>query len=457
MKRIASLILCIALLFSCAMLAAHAEVPSPAGKYFHYGFTAAGYGDFHHFFHFYEEVPVLGSVFYAGFTNNNNTFAGTYVVEETPIEYSLYADRKAIESGADKLTGTAPYTIIFYDFAGNELDRCGYDGEKLYYDCSTIKGTSCGPTFYYEDAELEYKAAAYDNEVGVTYLSFVADEDDTCTVQLSHNMTYVDLMTFIIEGTWSMEQREDGGYDYTLKPDSSFDPGAVMSVSVDRKTAVYTDEEGNSYTLTNADALGPQLAYIASGDVEIAKYNTTAKLNLEMYDDNSCVMYMDIFGNHSQIDQGKYTMNADYTVDFKFETAGELKATVDMSTFSLVLKYECNHESFGALAADMAISAPEEEVAEAALLLTLNGGFTTLDLYDDGTYAFTFASYNLVEKGTWKIENYQFSITQSNENVIYGSLDPTTYALTLEYVAEASEALKDTFTCDAATWGALMH
>lgn len=456
MKRLVCLVLCLALALMCATISANAETPSPAGKYFHYGFTAEGYGDFHHFFHFYEEVPVLGSVFYAGFTNNASVFAGTYKVLDEPCAYSVYENRQAIEAGAAQIEGTAPYTIVFYDFAGGELDRCGYDGEKLFYDCDVINGTSCGPTYYYEDRELKYKAAAYDNEVGVTYLSFVADDDDTCTVQLSHNMTYVDLMLFIVEGGWTMIEREDGGYDYALTPDSPYDPAATLSVSADRKTAAYIDDMGEQYAMTNVDELGAKLVYVGSADVEIAAFATTATVSLEMYDDNSCLVFLDIFGNHSKVDQGTYTMNADYSIDFKFETAGALKASVDMSTFSLVLPYKANLEGMGEVAVDLSIVEPAADAPAAQIVLTLNGGYTTLDLYDDGTYAFNFASYNITENGTWKIENYQFSLTQSNGTVILGSLDPTSYALTIEYTAEINEALKDSYTCDAQTWGSLM-
>lgn len=43
----------------------------------------------------------------------------------------------------------------------------------------------------------------------------------------------------------------------------------------------------------------------------------------------------------------------------------------------------------------------------------------------------------------WAFENYKFSITQGNGNVITASLDDA-YTMSFEYVAEANEQLKDT-------------
>ena len=90
--------------------------------YYTYGYEV---GDMlmSYYFHFYEEQPVLGKVFYAGMCMNQINFAGTYDVVEENYDYSCYANREDQE--ADKKTeGTAPYTVYFYDWDGNELDKC---------------------------------------------------------------------------------------------------------------------------------------------------------------------------------------------------------------------------------------------------------------------------------------------------------------------------------------------
>ena len=120
--------------------AAPSEEPRPTDPlemltsgYYCYKFTEAGYGDFGFFFHFYEEDPVLGSVFYAGLSNNRQNFAGTYTVEEADFAYACYPDRaSATDDAVAPTEGTAPYTITFYSWDGEELGKCGFDGDYFY-------------------------------------------------------------------------------------------------------------------------------------------------------------------------------------------------------------------------------------------------------------------------------------------------------------------------------------
>ncbi len=145
--------------------------------------------------------------------------------------------------GAAMEEGKAPYTIVFYDFNGNEMDRCGYDGEILYNDLEAITGVGGQPVLYHKDSKLEYQES-YDEEMGVAYLDMVAADDDTCTVTLRHDKTFVDMMDTIVEGTWSKD-----GNAYTLKSD---DGDATVTVSEDGKTAVYKGIDGSE---TNMNVL----------------------------------------------------------------------------------------------------------------------------------------------------------------------------------------------------------
>lgn len=328
-----------------------------ADSYYIYSYTVEGYGQYDYFFHFYDEVPVLGSVFYAGFANNQQNFAGTYEVVEEPYDYECAESwQKLVDE--EKETGTAPYTIIFYDWDGTELDRCGYDGNAIYNMMTEVAGVGSNEVIYTHDTDGEQSKyeKTYEAEAGVPYLDFVAEEDGASTLTLFHNGTYLDLIGTIIEGSWSMEEGADGGYTYTLTPELSTDTGAVLDVSAGKDTAVYTPENGDA----------------------------------------------------------------------------------------VALKQNAEQES------------SSEEGQEKEVLFSFTGGFCTFDILKDHTYAFAFEDYGIEEEGTWNFDpsTYVFTITQSNGKEIQAQLTED-YSLTFDYTSVTSDALTDTFTANAQTWGVL--
>ena len=268
---------------------------------FTYAFSAEGYGDFVSFFHFYPEDPVLGAVFYVGYLNNQTTFTGTYEVIEEERGYTAAPSRDdPVEDGS------APYTIVFYDWSGKEIDRCAFDGEIIYNDMTVVTGYGGNDEFYYHDADMTDTrfTDAYDMEVGVAYLDFIVDGDEYSGVTLNHNMTYVDLTGFIVEGTWSVEENEEGGYDYTLTPDDPSDTGAVVSVAADALTATYTAD--GSDEVINLIAVGGDLTVIAQYDGTCEAYGAECPLSLVLYDDGTCELIADVFGNVGAVDSGTY-------------------------------------------------------------------------------------------------------------------------------------------------------
>ena len=126
---------------------------------------------------------------------------------------NVAVDRKSIENG-EFTEGTAPYTITFYDFNGNVLDNCGFDGDVLYNDMTKITGTGGENSMYLHDVDGDSSKFidTYKAEPGVKYLDFVADDDETSTLTLFHNMTYLDMVGTMVEGAWSMETNADGSY-----------------------------------------------------------------------------------------------------------------------------------------------------------------------------------------------------------------------------------------------------
>lgn len=427
--------------------------------YYTYSYFVEGYGQFDYFFHFYKEDPVLGAVFYAGFCNNQINYVGTYTVEEKEKEYTCAPDRDKLIA-KELVTGTAPYTVTFYDWQGNELGSCGYDGEVLYNDLASITGTGSENCYYYHDTQGEASkyAKTYEGELGMTYLDFTGEEDDTCTVTLFHNMTYRDMVGMIVEGSWTMAANGQGGYDYTLTPFASSDTAAVLSVSADQMSAVYTPEGGVAMNMTNSVKNAAQLAYLFEGTATLAQYGVDAMVTLNAMDDGTCTLDADVFGNQATLDNGTYEMTNEYTFAFTFEKAGELESVIDFETTVITLAYKGTTD-VGELDVKLVLNTDAaQDTSAAEILFSFTGTFCTLDILADNTYKFAFPDYNLEETGAWNFDgaSYQFTLTQSNGNEIAGQINTEDNSLNLTYTSEASADLSDTFTCDAQTWGSAL-
>ena len=82
MKKLLAIVLSLMLCLSACSFAA-AEETDPAKiltqGVWNYAFAVEGMNDFVYYFHFYEDVPGYGGVFYAGFALNQLNFAGTCV------------------------------------------------------------------------------------------------------------------------------------------------------------------------------------------------------------------------------------------------------------------------------------------------------------------------------------------------------------------------------------------
>lgn len=423
--------------------------------FYTYAYFAEGYGDFVYFFHFYEEDPVLGSVFYAGFANNKSNYAGIYTVEETPYDYKCSADRDEVLAGTVH-EGTAPYTVTFYDWAGNILDQCGYDGEILYNNMTAVSGAGSSDVYYNHDidgADSKF-VSSYEEEQGVSYLEFVGTEDDLATLSLSHNRTYVDLVGTITEGTWEIAENAEGGYDYTLVPYDEGKKGAVLSVSADTRTAAYTQEGAEAVPMANTRedaAAAAAVAYEFDGTYSMVDFGVDANLFLYLYQDGTVELVVDVYGNKAVADTGTFEAAEDGGLVLTMECAGTI--TSDGQTVQYA-----GTTDVGDMDEKLALN--EEAgagIAEAVVLFSFEGGFCTFDCYTDHTFKFAFASYGLEESGTWDFDaaTYQFTITKSDGAEIIAEIGDD-HAMSFEYVDVASGQLTDQFTCDAGTWGAAL-
>lgn len=326
--------------------------------YYTYGYEV---GDMlmSYYFHFYEEQPVLGKVFYAGMCMNQINFAGTYDVVEENYDYSCYSNREDQE--ADKKTeGTAPYTVYFYDWDGNELDKCGYDGDNLYSNMTAITGVGGENIILAHDTDVANSkyADTYTAEAGQIYVSYVSEEDETSTVALYHNGRYLDMVNMMVEGNWTMAETADG-YEFTLTPDSDSDTAAVLDVTSDFATATYTPDGGEAVALVNNKDAGPAVSYTLTGTIAIpGQDGAEADLVGKLYDDGTVTLAASAFGTDMDIDAGTYTVDDSYVYTFEFDNAGEL--TSAFGDTGAELEYvQAGHEIFGDIDEVLTIGLPE--------------------------------------------------------------------------------------------------
>lgn len=326
--------------------------------YYTYGYEV---GDMlmSYYFHFYEEQPVLGKVFYAGMCMNQINFSGTYDVVEEPYDYSCAANREDQEAGT-MTEGTAPYTVHFYDWDGNELDKCGYDGDNLYSNMTAITGVGGENIILAHDTDLANSkyAETYENEVGQIYASYVSEEDATSSVALYHNGRYMDMVNMMVEGNWTMAETADG-YEFTLTPDSDSDTAAVLAVTSDFATATYTPDGGEAVALVNNKDAGPAVSFTLTGTIAIpGQDGAEADLVGKLYDDGTVTLTASAFGTDMDIDAGTYTVDDSYVYTFEFDNAGEL--TSGFGETGAELEYvQAGHEIFGDIDEVLTIGLPE--------------------------------------------------------------------------------------------------
>lgn len=294
------------------------------GSYYSYSYSA---GDMlmSYYFHFYDNVPGLGNVYYAGFAMNQITFTGTYEVVEQETEYACWPDRDAVmaaEEGAPAPTGTAPYTINFYDMDGNLVDSCGFDGDNLYEDMEAITGVGGGNAVYKRDTDPENSALAgdYSGEVAAPILSLIDPNDETATLDLLVNGTYKDAVIMFVDGTYSMNEDQS---EITLTPKSDSDNGATVTKNEDG-TYTYKSEDGTEVVM-NVVGAAKNISYLYKGEIPVPGADVMGDLICELYDDNSARLYASAFGSEFDIDAATYEIDMEtYVITLHFEKGGDV-------------------------------------------------------------------------------------------------------------------------------------
>lgn len=330
-----------------------------ANSYYSYYYDVSADFRMDYFFHFYDEVPGIGKVFYAGFCLNQITYTGTYEVKEEEIEYTCWPDRAALEKaeeGAVPPTGNAPYTIYFYDMDGNEIDKCGFDGTHLYMDMEAITGVGGENSVYTLDADPENSviAGSYAGETAMTLKSFVAPDDATATLELLVNGKYKDMVVVAADGTF--EANDDMSEIRLTSSDGSTD--ATVAVKEDG-TYTYKAADGTEVVLEEVGAaVTATVMYSFTGKVQVpGMEDTMGDLKCDFSDDGTVRVYAAAMGQEFDLDGGSYTVDmTTYTITANFDKAGEITSYATEAGMNLDY-VQTGAEVFGDIAVTVTMAA----------------------------------------------------------------------------------------------------
>lgn len=282
-----------------------------------------------YFFHFYDEVPGIGKVYYAGFAVNQIVYSGTYEVVEEPHDYACWATREEQEAaaeGASAPTGTAPYTVNFYDFDGNLVDSCGFDGQNLYMDMANISGIGAEANVFILDTDPENSvlAADYANEQAPSLVSLIDPNDETATLELLINGRYKDMVIMAVDGTYAAN---DDLTEFTLTPNSTADNGATVTKNEDG-TYTYKSADGTEISMTEVSTV--TTVYTYKGLVPVPGADSEGDLIAELKSDNTVRLYASAFGSEMDLDAGTYAIDmSTYSITLTFDHAGEITTYSD--------------------------------------------------------------------------------------------------------------------------------
>lgn len=283
-------------------------------------------GDFlmDYFFHFYDEVPGIGKVFYAGFAINQIVYSGTYEVVEEPHEYACWPSREEQEAAAEDAavpTGTAPYTVNFYDFDGNLMDSCGFDGQNLYVDMTNITGIGADHNVFTLDTDIENSVLAneYANEQAPALISLIDPNDETATLDLLINGRYKDMVIMAVDGTYAAN---DDLTEFTLTPNNAGDNGATVKKNEDG-TYTYKSADGTEVTMNAVSTV--TTVYTFKGKVTVPGAGVEGDLIAELKSDSSVRLYASAFGMETELDAGTYAIDmTTYSITITFNNAGAI-------------------------------------------------------------------------------------------------------------------------------------
>ena len=337
---------------------------------FEYTISAEGQGDYFNFIHFYEN----GVYYFSGY-NGGQYDAGFYELADEEITYPLD------KSDPEGEQGIAAQTIVFYDLAGNELVRCGYDNDTVYYF-----------TLCYDNNFVHNPAADNDpaNETGVTVEEFMIEGDEYANVLLKHNGTFLDMVFAMVEGTWSKD-----GNVYTLIDD---DTGESYTLTVDGNSAVYVSLSGETVTLVGLSEITVILAFQGVADAAYGEMS----VNVYCYEDGSAKQVV-TYGGMDNSFTGTWELAEDHSLHLVID--GEAyEAALNMESLSHALIMTLNDGQDDIV---IEMSAVEIEGGEASVEMTFVGeenANIVLEMYSDGTCQLVYLGMGAMSEGTWEMD-----------------------------------------------------
>ena len=175
----------------------------------------------------------------------------------------------------------------------------------------------------------------------------------------------------------------------------------------------------------------------------------------EAEDSDGNVITLDIVGCYGltiTYAMGYASRSESYTI---YEESGgtySVSFSVDLAIgmYTRTASLECDgsitYATFAALEAANPVETSDDDddtdtdTEEATKITTLEGGFTSIVLYSDGTYVFTYSGMGVSENGTWVYADGVLTLTTDGGSV-YASEDGS-----LSFTADISDQLSDTFT-----------
>lgn len=316
-------------------------------SYYSFSYPIEGMDDMVQFFHFYGDDLGIGSVFYVSYAWNQITYSGTYTVEETEYAYEVMETQNG-----EVVAGTTPYTITFYNWDGEEIDKAGYDGEYVYNMTTAINsdGMTGGGQYkmpYVTDEIMAKYQNTFEGELGTAYIKFVSPEDASATLDLNTNGTYSDMVIMAVDGNWTKEAEGS----YTLTPKSESDNGATVVLQEDG-SYLYTSADGTEMVLNQDTAA--LAGYIFKGTIQVQGMD--ADLVLTTYDDGTCTVVASLSGMELEVDAGTYVVAEDgFTYTFTLNNAGEVVSELGGDTGVQVHYVQTGNEAVGDVDAMLAI------------------------------------------------------------------------------------------------------